>query len=73
VSQTEITDSGPDEDALDRRFALQSAIQVWGDGILHHDANAVLNVATAYYEWLRQRNSLMITLSIQAGQPTEGA
>jgi hypothetical protein len=57
------------EDAADRRAALAGAIAIYGDNLLPVHAGNVLNVAGAYYEWLRQRDSLKISLSIEAGAP----
>jgi hypothetical protein len=57
------------EDAADRRAALAAAIAIYGDNLLPVHAGSVLKVADAYYEWLRERDSLRVALTIEAGTP----
>lgn len=57
------------EDGKDRRAALEAAIQVFGESLEPPHAGNVLTVAEAYYRWLRERDSLLIELTITAGIP----
>ena len=63
------TDSYLIDDALDRRAALEAAVAIFGEQILPVHSNSVLSVADGYYRWIRQRDSLNISLSITAGTP----
>jgi hypothetical protein len=65
----QLTDSYLTDDAMDRRAALEAAVAIFGEEILPVHANSVLSVADGYYRWIRQRDSLITSLSITAGAP----
>jgi hypothetical protein len=62
------------DDALDRRAALTAAIdlQTGGSGWLsrEHD-QSLLARAETFYNWLRQRDTLKLYLTISAGPPQD--
>lgn len=66
------TDSDRTDDALDRRAALNAAISVTGEiTFLHHHVDPLLEIADRLYGWLRERDSLSLSLEIQAGKPQD--
>jgi hypothetical protein len=66
------TDSDRTDDALDRRAALNAAIAVAEEIIFRHShTDEILLIADRLYGWLRERDSLSLSLSIRAGQPQD--
>lgn len=59
-----------DQDGKDRRFALEAAINTFASlDELYYRHPVVLQVADDYYKWLRQRDTLVVSLTIEAGNP----
>jgi hypothetical protein len=62
------------DDALDRRAALDGAIQVTsgsGNWFSREHDNVIITRAEEFYAWLRQRDTLRVVLAISAGTPED--
>jgi hypothetical protein len=57
------------QDATDRRSALDAAVALVGDKPFP-SAKAVIETADTFYAWLRARNTLRISIHITAGPVT---